>query len=158
MNRSWKKGSRSVGLAGVALFTLATFTIAEDAADKESKALEGTWKFVSLRADDQDAPKDVIEKWRWTFRDQMILMPAADGASKASYTVDPTKSPKTFDMTSLDAKTKGKTFLCIYKLESDRLTICVPEGRGESTDPTRPKEFSGGSGRSLFVLERVVEK
>ena len=146
---------RSVCLAVVFLTALAVPSLADDAVDNETKKLDGTWKFVSLKSDGAEAPEEVIQGWRWVIRDKVLTIP---GEGKSSLEVDPSKTPKALDMTSLEGKSKGKSFQCIYKLEKDRLTICFPEGKQDSQDKTRPKEFDGGKGRSLIILERIEDE
>ncbi len=145
---------RSVGIFVLAGPILASLAVAGDSAQDEAKRLEGTWKFVSLAADGEQAPPEAIRAGRWTFRGDQILIPGPQPA-KATYKVMPDRSPKAIDMTALDGPNKGKMLSCIYKLEGERLTICVPEGRSESSDPARPSEFDSGKGRSLIVLERM---
>ena len=56
-----------------------------------------------------------------------VPSPTRDGKErKQTFKLDPAKSPKEIDITSLDGQEKGKTAACIYKLEKDRLTICIP--------------------------------
>jgi hypothetical protein len=46
-----------------------------------------------------------------------------------------------------------------YKREGERLTICLPGGKGASpAGRARPAEFSGGEHMSLVVLERVKDE
>ncbi|MEJ7640319.1 MAG: TIGR03067 domain-containing protein [Singulisphaera sp.] len=146
---------RSVCLAVVFLTALAMPSLADEAADKEARRLDGTWKFLSLESDGDKAPEEVIQKWRWVIRDKVLTIP---GEGKSSLEVDPSKTPKALDMTSLEGKSKGKSFECIYKLDEDRLTICFPEGKQDSRDKARPKEFDGGPGKSLIVLERIEDE
>jgi RNA polymerase sigma-70 factor (ECF subfamily) len=141
------------GLAGLALVAFASLALADD--DDEAKRMEGTWKFVSLTADGEATPQDFLQKARWTIRGKEILIPGPAEDGKASFTLDPTRSPKALDMTAMNGPFKGKTILCIYKLEGDRLTICL--GGGKADEPgsrPRPEAFDGGAGRSLLVLER----
>jgi uncharacterized protein (TIGR03067 family) len=156
MNAETRRNGRFVGLAGAALVVFASLSLAGDAADEEATRLEGNWKFLSLSVDGEDAPQEFIQKGRWTIRGKEIIPGSAEG--KISLKVDPAKSPKALDFTALDGPRKGKSLQCIYKLEGDRLTICVPEGKGESSDPKRPEEFRSGPGRSLLVLERSKDK
>jgi uncharacterized protein (TIGR03067 family) len=140
-----RRDGRSLWLVGVALTSIAGLTLADEVTGREAKRLDGTWKFVSLRSDGDDAPKDFVEKGRWLIRDKQITVPdRSRGASRISIKLDPSRSPKAMDLTALDGATKGKTIECIYKIEGDRLTICLPEGRRESTGQPRPKEFGGG--------------
>jgi hypothetical protein len=54
---------------------------------------------------------------------------------------------------------EGRGFTATFdKIEGDRLTICLPGGRGESPGRPRPKEFDGGQALSLIVLERIKDK
>jgi uncharacterized protein (TIGR03067 family) len=145
---------RNVGIVVLVGPILASLAVAGDSAKDEAKRLEGTWKVVSLAADGEQAPPEAIREGRWTFRGDQIIIPGPD-PGKATYKLMPDRSPKAIDMTAPDGPNKGKTLLCIYELEGERLTICVPEGRQESSDPARPSEFGSGKGRSLIVLERM---
>lgn len=147
---------RSVGLAGGVVAVLASLAvaIAGESAEDEAKRLQGTWKVVRLAADDMEAPPEAIRDGRWTFRGDQIIIPGPD-PGKATFKVMPDQSPRALDMTALDGPNKGKTFACIYKIEGERLSICFPEGRQESTNRARPTEFGSGKGRSLIVLERM---
>jgi uncharacterized protein (TIGR03067 family) len=135
---------RSICLAAVVLTALACPTIADEAADKEAKKLDVTWKFLSLKSDGAEAPKEVIREWRWVILDKVLTIP---GEGKSSLEIDPSKSPKALDMTSLDGKSKGKDFQCIYKIEGGKLTICFPKGgriRGTSPGPTNSTAVRAG--------------
>ncbi len=146
---------RSLRLTVFFLTALAIPSLADEAADTEARRLDGTWKFISLESDGDKAPEEVIQGWRWVIRDGVLTIP---GEGQSSLEVAPSKTPKALDMTSLEGKSKGKSFRCIYKLEKDRLTICFPEGKQDSQDKTRPKEFDGGKGRSLIILERIEDE
>jgi uncharacterized protein (TIGR03067 family) len=141
------------------LSALASVAIAGDADDEEMKKLEGTWKFVSLESDGEQAPGNVIATWRWVVRgNEITWRDPTEDETKTSFKVDTSKSPKSIDLTAVDGKEKGKMFKCIYLLEGERLKICVPEGRRASVNPARPEEFSGGKGMSLMVLERIKDE
>jgi uncharacterized protein (TIGR03067 family) len=77
---------------------------------------------------------------------------------KAAIKVDPTKTPKHLDLTALDGEEKGATAACSYKLDGDRLTLCIPYFSQDRT--VRPKEFKAGAdgGIMLLVLERRKEE
>jgi uncharacterized protein (TIGR03067 family) len=155
--KDWVWGS--IRLAGIVLTALASTSLADEAAEEESRKLEGTWKFVSLMSDGQEAPKEVIEKWRWSVRgDEITWGDPIQGETKTSFKIDPSKSPKAIEITALDGKTKGKSLQGIYRFEGERLTVCLPEGRQAEEGRTRPEEFGGGQGMSLFVLERIEDK
>jgi RNA polymerase sigma-70 factor (ECF subfamily) len=146
-----------VWIAGGLLSVLASLAIADDAADAEAKGLDGTWKFVSLTVDGKEAPEEFVQKGRWVIQSKSITFPGPV-KGKSTFEVDPSRSPKAMDMTGVDGPGQGKTIECIYKIEGERLTICLPGGKRESPGRPRPLEFSGGEGMSLVVLERVKEK
>ena len=102
-----------------------------------------------------------VKTMRFVIKDDGITLPSPTGDGKdrkKTFKVDPTKSPKEIDITSLDGQEKDQTAACIYKLDKDRLTICIPYF---TKDPSiRPKEFKAGAddGIMLITLERVKAK
>ncbi len=152
-HRNWK----SAWLTGVVLTALASLATADDAADRESKRLEGTWTFVSLRAGDTEAPADVVEKWRCVIRGkELTWVVTGRGEQKNSFEIDPSKSPKAIDITPLDEAAKGKKLQGIYKFEEGRLVICLPAP--PAAGKPRPEGFESGEDRGLYVLERIENK
>jgi uncharacterized protein (TIGR03067 family) len=110
------------------------------------------WNCVSLTNGARDAPEEFI-------KDLQVVITGAKYASKRGgknvsesiYKLDPTKRPKTIDVTFVQGPNKGKTQQGIYSLAGDTLTICGAEPGSE-----RPTEFASRFGRSyiLMVLER----
>ena len=68
-----------------------------------------------------------------------------------TFKVDPSKKPKTIDVTFTDGPEKGKIALGIYELEGDTYKV-ITDPAGKS----RPTEFAvkPGSGHVLQVLKR----
>jgi uncharacterized protein (TIGR03067 family) len=130
---------------------------ADDAAEKESSALKGHWKVLSLNSDGQDAPKEVIETWRWVIQGGEITMSGDAGSARqrAFFKINPGASPKAIDITGLDSTRKAKSFPGIYRLDGRRLTICLPEGKQAEEGRGRPETFEARQGMSLLILERV---
>jgi uncharacterized protein (TIGR03067 family) len=144
-----------VGLMAVVFGTLLP---AEDARDeavkKDRKKYEGTWQIVSLEVDGNQAGEEDARK--------ITVTNAADGqwtleaegkvVARGTSVIDPTKKPKTVDLTVTEGKDKGKTALGIYEFSDDTRKVCLaPAGKG------RPTEFAApsGSGHILAVLKRV---
>ena len=146
-----------VGFLAVILTVFASPAGADDASDKESKLLDGTWKFVSLTVDGDKAPSEFVEQGRWSFRGNEITIPGPAGG-KSSFKLDPGRTPKTIEMTATEGPGKGKTALGIYKIEENRLTICFNGGKADEPSVVPPEAFSGEKGKSLLVLERIKKE
>jgi uncharacterized protein (TIGR03067 family) len=119
----------------------------DDAATKELKKLDGTWKLVSGEADGQVFGDDDLKGASLVMNGNKHMAKVADQTFDGTHKVDPTKKPKTIDSTDGD-----NTMLGIYRLDGDELTICVA-GAGKD----RPTEFTGkaGSGQVLLVWKRA---
>lgn len=154
---------KSLARAGLTVVSmcaaLASGAHADEALDRELKSLAGTWKFVSLKSDGDEAPAHVFEKWRVTFKGDEMITSGGDQpneSSRSRYKIVPSASPKTIDLESLDEKTRGKKLIGIYKLDAGRLSICIGEGKEAAPQGRpRPTAFDGDADHTLFVLERV---
>ncbi len=129
----------------------------DDDVRKELKALQGSWKAVALEAGGQSLPKEAIPDFTYTIgADGKATGKMAKIEYTASMTVNPKKEPKTIDNAHETGAQKGKKQYGVYKLEGDRLTVCMTSpGRAESD---RPKDFNTKDTTNvLFVFERVTK-
>lgn len=144
-----------VGLLFVGLGALLAADDAKDEAiRRDRKKYAGTWQVVSLEVDGNKAAEDDAKKitvineadGKWTIE--------AEGKVVASGTsvIDPTKRPKTVDLTVTHGEDKGMTALGIYEFSDDTRRVCLATAGKE-----RPTEFAtrSGSGHILAVLKRV---
>jgi uncharacterized protein (TIGR03067 family) len=118
----------------------------EDEARKELEKLQGKWLAVEFERDgDKVAEKDLKDSSA-TFAGNRVTM--RDGASVRAleFKLDPSKKPKTIELTTGQQTVRG-----IYGLDGDSLKLCVHLGDPESTFPT---EFTGKKGYLLIVLKR----
>lgn len=134
---------------------------AADAVADELKKLQGEWQAVEVEAQGRKNGKDHpdVRILRFRFDDKGMMQPVTDGGGqgrKKSIKLDPTKSPKEIDITSHDGQEKDKTAACIYKLDGDRLTICIPYFAKDTS--VRPKEFKADDGIMVITLERAKAK
>ncbi len=151
--------------AKMAVVVIAALLLGADAprerpVDKDRNNLQGTWHSVSATRDGEKL--DNTKHWRIRLvidKDRISWQQALDEGNAASvvpfsYRLDPSKDPKTIDLTWADAMSvnKNKKLLGIYRLQGDELTICV-----NWRDDTRPKQFESRkkSGYTLVTLERV---
>jgi uncharacterized protein (TIGR03067 family) len=73
------------------------------------------------------------------------------GSVEAVYTFDPTKTPKTINISYLSPI--RKTLLGIYSLEGDTLKLCVAVDPDKAEQ--RPTEFAAKSGQVYAILKRI---
>jgi uncharacterized protein (TIGR03067 family) len=126
----------------------------DDEVRKELKALQGTWKVVALEAGGKPLPKDAIPDFTFIIgADGKSTGKMAKSEYTATITVNPKKAPKTMDNVHESGAQKGKKQYGVYKLEGDKLTVCMtPPGREEGD---RPKDFNTkGTSNVLFIFER----
>ncbi|QJX00720.1 TIGR03067 domain-containing protein [Frigoriglobus tundricola] len=146
----------------IACFVLAGAAArAADPVADEVKKLQGEWQVVEVEAKGKKVAKDDAEakSMRFLIKDTELVVRAADGGGaerKKTFKLDPAKTPKEIDVTSLDGQEKDTTAACIYKLEKDRLTICMPYF---TKDPSRrPTEFKAGADDGLMLITMVRVK
>jgi uncharacterized protein (TIGR03067 family) len=125
----------------------------EEAVAKDLQAFKGTWRMSSKEEDGKKFSEEEIK--------DVILTSDGSGKSsvrrgdkviaEATVKLDPTKKPKTIDITFTEGERKGKTALGIYQIESDAFRVCVARPGNE-----RPVEFSAnaGSGHIVVVYKR----
>ncbi|HLW68652.1 MAG TPA: TIGR03067 domain-containing protein [Gemmataceae bacterium] len=143
----------------VFILAFVSFVHSDDSKD-DLKQMQGYWNVVALEADGRKAPDDAVKGMHVRIKGTEFegIDPGEASGDKATIKLDSSKSPKQIDLVALTGKDKGKTIEGIYKLEKDRLMICM---RGpEAAEKGRPKEFSSGdagSGLGIMTLERVKE-
>ena len=141
--------------------TWATTTIltAADSMDqlieKDYERLSGTWILTSGVVDGRPVAEEVRNKTKLvTMRDKFTLSTGAQtGTSEdGTFTIDPTKSPKTVDSVQGSGPDKGKTLLGVYEIIDDnhKRACWAPAGKPRPTDFTS----TPGSGYILQVWER----
>jgi uncharacterized protein (TIGR03067 family) len=127
-------------------------------AAKDREALQGLWQAVELEANGQKAPAEAAKAFRIRIQgDKLVFTPDTD-KREHTFTLDPKADPKAMDLTPGDGPAKGKKLPCaIYKLDGDKLTICVDKEGEAGKRPTAFKT-AAGDGFALLTLERVKEK
>jgi uncharacterized protein (TIGR03067 family) len=132
------------------LVTLLAVALTAADAPKDAEALQGTWKVVT--AEKSGKTQDDATEFVMVFeKDTFTVKRGGDAIIKGTFKLDPSKSPKTIDMTITEARKeqdKDKEVVGIYQLDKDTLKWCA-------TDPgekDRPTEFATKEGnRHMFV-------
>jgi uncharacterized protein (TIGR03067 family) len=124
-----------------------------DPAEQAIAAQQGTWLATSSRRDGQDAPAEIVRTITRTVEKDHVVW-KRDGKNFAGTTIvlDPSRTPAAIDVIPDGGPAHGKRVLGIYKLEKDRLTICMADA-----DQPRPREFKAekGSKQTLMVFTRA---
>ena len=143
----------------VSLLSIALFADApKSAPDKAALAkLQGKWQLAGVEHGGKAAPvKDLVGQ---TVEIVGVRSTSRDGDDIKDETkiiaLDPKAKPAVIDLEITKGDDKGKTLAGIWKLEGDKLTVCVPE-----PGKPRPTAFEGkeGTGHTLLVFEKVKKK
>ncbi|HEX3151464.1 MAG TPA: TIGR03067 domain-containing protein [Gemmataceae bacterium] len=127
----------------------------DDDVKKELKALEGSWKAVALEAGGKPLPKESVPDFTYVISvDGKATGKMPKGEYSATAIVNPKKDPKTIDNVHESGPHKGKKQFGVYKLEGDKLTVCMTAPGAAETD--RPKDFATkDTAYVVFVFERT---
>jgi uncharacterized protein (TIGR03067 family) len=146
--------------AAFALLGFSSLSAAGDAKDdvikQERMKFFGEWRVASLEIDGNQVKEEDVKKfkvvngadgtWNITIEGEIKLQ----GVSE----IDPTKEPKTVDLTVTEGESKGETMLGVYEFSDENNTrkVCFAKPGDK-----RPGEFSSpaGSGRMLALLKRI---
>jgi uncharacterized protein (TIGR03067 family) len=131
---------------------------AKDAPKKDTGSLVGEWLAEKGVAGGKELPMPEGGVGFNFNADGTMLMWEGKRTPKAlRYTADPKKDPPEFDVLPADGKPERGIFVGIYKVEGDRLTVCVATGPQGTARPTK-FESPDGSEHRLVVFKRVKKK
>jgi uncharacterized protein (TIGR03067 family) len=144
-----------VGLLVATLTLMASADETKDAAiKKDRQQLAGTWRIVTLevngnKAKEEDAKKLTVvngpdETW--------VLLSEGKEIGKGTNELDPTKTPKTIDLTVTDSDGQTKVYPGIYELGEKTRKLCfAPAGKDR---PAELASTASGNEHILVVFER----
>lgn len=121
------------------------------------KKFEGKWVAVDGEHGGEKTPKKELLGWslevtgaKWLTRDGTETRDEMTVVS-----LDAKEKPAAADFKITSAMDKDKVLKAIWKLDGDKLTLCIAEPGKD-----RPKAFEGkkGTGHRLLVFERYKEK
>jgi uncharacterized protein (TIGR03067 family) len=124
----------------------------DEAVKKEMKALAGTWDVTKIVKDGKELPAEPAGT--------LLLVITADGKysekvegkenENGTVTIDPTKTPKTIDLTILEGSDKGKKQFGLYELKGDELKIALAEPGKD-----RPADLAGKGAAVVVTFKRT---
>jgi len=142
------------GSLALILFALLASPLAAAEKAEELKLLAGTWKPKEASLGDNKIDMVLLDTVSLVYEAEKYTLTIGDKVEKGTYTIDPAKTLKTMDIFPTEGDNNGKTFLAVYKVEGDKLTICY------SLEPSmRPEDFEANSNTLLVVkFEREANK
>ena len=131
--------------------------LADDTADveKETKKFQGTWTIESSVTGGTEIPADQLKGFIVIYEGGKHTLKYGDKVFQVgTQKIDPSKSPKTIDVTMTEGPNKGAVMLGIYEIDADKLKVCFgPKGK------KRPTEFKSAAGSENFVnVHKRVKK
>jgi uncharacterized protein (TIGR03067 family) len=148
---------RGLGMCGsTVVYTLAclllsaTFGTSQGSTAKDLELLQGTWEIVSMEVEGEKLPPKAIKSMTVQFKTNLMTMGIGAHTETSTFTLDADKNPKWIDATSGATRT-GDIVVGIYKIEGDRISLCLSKKRND-----RPKVFATnkGSEHGLFIFKK----
>jgi uncharacterized protein (TIGR03067 family) len=125
----------------VAAFAALVLPFTPAAKADDLKALEGTWRAVSLVADGKPVDTGDLQGLELTIKGDRYSVNTKDGQDIGTLKLDETQNPRTMDATKTEGLDAGKQVKAIYQIDGDTLKVCVASENGE-----RPTELAGKEG------------
>ena len=131
-------------VVGLLLATNAAGTDKEDEVKKDLEKLQGQWLCVRMEVEEKAEYGELAQVVALEFNKDTCSVRMALMATKGTFTIDPSKEPKTFDLTMAD----GKKIAGIYKIDDDGLRLCACDPSKEM----RPQDFATVKGADIGLL------
>ena len=146
---------RAAALVLIAGLSLTAGDGNQEPRDMDYAKFEGTWQVVSLEVDGMKIPQETIKNSKLIIKSKEFTMKENIATYKGTFSIDPSKKPKTIDIKFTEGPEKGNTSLGIYEIDGDDLKLCL-----SVTAKERPTEFTAKpkSGHGFEVLKREKPK
>jgi uncharacterized protein (TIGR03067 family) len=115
--------------------------------------MDGSWLASAAELGGEKFPDEVRKSIKLVVGDGKYTVTVGTETDKGTVKLDPSKKPRSLDITGTEGPNKGRTFLAIYEKTDDTLRICYDlSGKG------RPAEFRTTKGTQLFLVTYTREK
>jgi uncharacterized protein (TIGR03067 family) len=110
--------------------------------------IEGVWTCESAEVNGRKLDEATVKSLKLTLRgEQYKTERGEDVLFDSTYSLDTKTDPKRIDMIGTEGELKGKPAQGIYKLDTDRLTMCYTMPGKE-----RPKEFKSEEKSEAYLI------
>lgn len=120
---------------------------------RQEEGLLGAWKPVEAELGGVKLPEAALAALRLELGKGTYVLKGAESPDRGTVAVDPSKKPRTMDVTGTEGPNKGKSFPCIYELDGDTLRICY-----DLSGQKRPEEFKTVKGTKLYLVTYKRDK
>lgn len=120
----------------------------EDPTRTEKAKFQGTWNLMAVEINAQPLSMEKLKEARLTVKGDDYSFRLADTRLELTFAPDPTRNPKTLDLTLREGPDKGKVYRAIYQLVGDTLKIC----RHTEPNKDRPAAFGSTPNSGLMVV------
>lgn len=124
-----------------------------DDAEKDGKALEGTWLPVSAELSGRKFPDEVLKTMKLVVAGEKYTVTVGAQTDQGTVKLDAAQSPKAMDIKGTEGPNKGKNIPAIYELKGETLRVCYNLGGDK-----RPAEFKTKEDTQLFLVTYRREK
>jgi uncharacterized protein (TIGR03067 family) len=117
----------------------------------------GVWQATRIERDGTKAEENDLTQTTWELQDGEYTLHLGTGIQRGHFELDSFFDPKWIDLEITNGPDRGHRYFGIYKLEDDKLVICLaPKGVVAGPPMFRPQEFSGqqGTGQTIYELRR----
>jgi uncharacterized protein (TIGR03067 family) len=138
-------------LAGTS-FLFAAGKDKEAAVKKDREKMKGTWTVVRLVMSGEKVPEGELTKLKILIASDGAMTVQRNGKTiiKNTNKIDPTKKPKTIDVSYTMGDLKAQSALGIYEIDGDTIKYCRA-----APGKDRPSEFAAKEGsESIFAIYR----
>lgn len=144
--------TRSLCVALFLALSLSCLSRGDDAKD-DAKSIDGTWRPSAAELGGEKFPDEVRKTIKLVIGDGKYTVTVGKEPDKGTVKLDPSKKPKSLDITGTEGPNKGKTILAIYEKTDDTLRICY-----DLSGKARPVEFKTSKDTKLFLVTYKREK
>jgi uncharacterized protein (TIGR03067 family) len=114
---------------------------------------DGKWQAIEAELNGKPFPPEAAKGIQLTIDGDKYVVTTNEGEDRGTVRYVPDEKPSALDITGTDGPNKGKTFLAIYKVVGDKLTVCY-----DLSGKSRPKEFKTTPKSMLFLATYRKQK
>jgi uncharacterized protein (TIGR03067 family) len=139
-------------LTWTAILLVSSGSAKSDDTKKGEPKIDGKWVATKAEMSGKKLPKQVTANLKLTLKNGEYEV-VAESPDRGTVTYDTAALPNTMDIKGVEGPNKGKTYLAIYELKDDELTICY-----DLSGDSRPTEFKTQPNTKLFLVTYARQK